>query len=267
MTAIKETDKSKRKNVKKQFDQQADLYGSSKAHSKGDSLRIMTQLASERDYTLSLDIGTGPGFTAFAMAPFSQLVIATDIAPKMLTVASSLMAKRDIANVDLCLAAAEALPFKNNMFDLVTCRTAMHHFTDVHRALTEAGRVLKPGSVLLIADTSTPNDPDVRAWHQEVEIRRDPTHVKNLSVPEWIQHLTEAGFTPDYTELTRVRLDVNSWTTTSGTDSDESHRLLQTWASAPDDVVNAFSIVPKHDGNFAFSWPCLVVRAISSHQL
>ncbi len=69
MTGIKETDKSRRQNVKKQFDRQADLYGSSKAHSKGDSLRIMTQLASERDYTLSLDIGTGPGFTAFAIDP------------------------------------------------------------------------------------------------------------------------------------------------------------------------------------------------------
>ncbi len=193
-------------------------------------------------------------------------MIATDIAPKMLTVARSAMATRDITNMDLCLAAAEALPFKDNMFDLVTCRTAMHHFTDVGSALTEAGRVLKPGSVLLIADTSTSNDPDVRTWHQEVEIRRDPTHVKNLSVPDWIQHLTKAGFTPDYTELTRVQLDVNNWTTTSGTDPDESQRLLQTWSSAPDNVVDEFSIVRKNDGNFTFSWPCLVVRAISSHK-
>ena len=68
-----------------QFHRQAAKYAVSEAHSSGESLRIiLTAWASLDRYTLGLDIATGPGFTAFAVAEFCDTVVASDIAQGML---------------------------------------------------------------------------------------------------------------------------------------------------------------------------------------
>lgn len=47
---------------------------------------------------------------------------------------------------------AEALPFKDSSFDLVTCQTLMIHVADPHVVLGEMIRVAKPGGLILLAE-------------------------------------------------------------------------------------------------------------------
>ena len=47
------------------------------------------------------------------------------------------------------------------------------------------GRVLKPGGKLLIADTSVPADTELDRQINEIEILRDPSHVRNYNEQEW----------------------------------------------------------------------------------
>lgn len=244
-----------------QFGRQAQEYAVSRPHAMGESLAVLSRLASEGSYRRAVDIATGAGFTAFAVAPYAEWVLATDVARAMLEQVRRLRFERGHANVRLALASAEALPFRDGSFDLATCRTAPHHFPRVHTFLAEVARVLTPGGTFLLADTSAPEDSAVAAWQHDVERRRDPSHVRNLSQSEWEEALAAAGLEVDSTIMTRVDLDLESWVSRSATPRDEVERLRAAWQNAPTNVVDAFRIESAGDGNFAFSWPCLVARA------
>ena len=92
----------------------------------------------------ALDIATGAGHTAAAFAPHVARVIASDLTEEMLQEAAKLAAAKGFANMETARADAEALPFEDARFDLVTCRIAAHHFPDVPTFVAEVWRVLKP---------------------------------------------------------------------------------------------------------------------------
>lgn len=50
------------------------------------------------------------------------------------------------------LGTAEAIPFPDNYFDMVTCQTVLVHVKEVAPALKEMLRVLKPGGLLAVAE-------------------------------------------------------------------------------------------------------------------
>jgi SAM-dependent methyltransferase len=50
------------------------------------------------------------------------------------------------------VASAEALPFPDGSFDLVTCQTVLMHVRDPRHVLGEMKRVLRPGGRLLVAE-------------------------------------------------------------------------------------------------------------------
>ena len=244
-----------------QFERQAAEYAVSRPHATGESLAALARLAAQGRYQRAVDVATGAGFTAFAAAPYSEWVLATDVARGMLEQVRRLRSERGLHNIRLALASAEALPLRDGSIDLATCRTAPHHFRDVRRFLAETARVLAPGGTFLLADTSAPPDRAAAAWQHDVERRRDPSHVRNLSQSEWEDALADAGLEVDCTTMTRVDLNLERWTARSATPPEEIERLRTAWRNAPPSAVEAFRIEPAGDGNFTFSWPCLVARA------
>ena len=54
-------------------------------------------------------------------------------------------------------ADAEALPFPDCHFDLVTCRIAAHHFAGVPTFVAEVWRVLRKGGTLALVDNVAPD--------------------------------------------------------------------------------------------------------------
>lgn len=247
----------------RQFSRQAAEYARSPAHFAAESLKVIGRLASEARYSTAVDIATGPGFTAFEIAPYADLVLATDPATGMLQQARRIASARGLSNIALAAAVAEALPLRDGGVDLVTCRTAPHHFSDVHAFLREVARVLRSGGTFIIADSSSPEDSTVENWMNDVERRRDPTHARNLRESEWRQAIADAGLILDFEATTRVYMTFSDWTARSGTPKDEVERLLADWRSAPEAAVRAFRIErtagPVED--FNFSWPVFVCRA------
>ncbi|RDV24167.1 bifunctional demethylmenaquinone methyltransferase/2-methoxy-6-polyprenyl-1,4-benzoquinol methylase UbiE [Alteromonas aestuariivivens] len=107
-----------------------------------------------------LDLAGGTGDLA---AKFSRLVGPTgsvtlaDINHSMLTVGRNKL--RDmglISNLDYVQADAEALPFPDNSFDLVTMAFGLRNVTEKQNALNSIFRVLKPGGRLLVLEFSKP---------------------------------------------------------------------------------------------------------------
>ncbi|MBN1287902.1 MAG: methyltransferase domain-containing protein [Anaerolineae bacterium] len=182
------------------FGARAAFYGASKCHTDPAVLgRVVELAAPQPDWTV-LDVGTGTGHTAFALAPHVASVVAVDITPEMLAEAERLCAARNVDNVTFRLADAHAIPFDDGVFDLVTCRRAAHHFSNLLEALHEMRRALKPGGRLLIDDRSGPEDAAADAIMNRLDRYHDESHVRQYRPSRWRAMLEALGFAVEAVE-------------------------------------------------------------------
>ena len=145
------------------FDRNARRYAESPVHQSGPSLAVLLRLAEPGPGDVALDVATGTGHTALAVAEHAAEVIGLDVSSKMLAEARRLAAEQGRANVRFVEGSAEALPFPDGQFTLVTSRHAPHHFRSVETFLAEVFRVLKAGGRFVIADQISPAADD-QAW-------------------------------------------------------------------------------------------------------
>jgi ubiquinone/menaquinone biosynthesis C-methylase UbiE len=197
--------------VQSQFGANAERYAVSRVHAEGESLARLVQAVRPHKDWLALDIATGPGHTAFAFAAHVRHVVASDLTPEMLHVARGIAAKRGLSNVSFAEAQAEKLPFADDSFDLVICRTAPHHFADVPVFVTEVARLLRPGGVFGLVDNISPDDAKVAADHNAFEKLRDPSHGRCLSEREWLDLIARAGLVMRHREILTKDIELEGW--------------------------------------------------------
>ena len=247
------------------FGPQAAVYATSKVHIRDDSLESVERMVDAANgsnrYGWTIDLGNGAGFTAFAVAGVSDRVIASDVTGPMLRQARLLGAERGIANLGLSQNAAEALTLSDELVDLVTSRVSAHHFRDFEKTLDEAQRVLKPGGSLLMADSVAPEDDAVTEWMNDIELRRDFSHVENRKISRITELVTERGFTVVKNDYPRIYLRFNEWTARTKVSAEETEALRKEFLKAPSATREAFQVAPVHN-DIAFSWPCWVFRAV-----
>ncbi len=102
-----------------------------------------------------LDLATGTGdiaFEALKVAPKSTIVGADFALPMMFVGRRNTLGQY----VRWCGADALNLPFKSATFDAVVEGYLVRNVPDIHRALQEQWRVLKPGGRVVILDSSPP---------------------------------------------------------------------------------------------------------------
>lgn len=125
-----------------------------------------------RRFARALDVACGTGQSAKALAAVCESVDAIDVSADMLA-----HADQD-ARIHYQQASAEALPFPDDHFDLLTVGLAFHWF-DQSAFLREAHRVLKPGTWLIIYTNGfngeMADNADFRSWAWEVYPQRFPT--------------------------------------------------------------------------------------------
>ena len=99
-----------------------------------------------------LDVGTGAGTLALALAPLVREVVGIDLVPELLEAA-----RRDAPdNVTFVEGDATALPFESFSFDLACSRRTFHHVHRPEVALAELARVTKRGGRVLVDDQIAP---------------------------------------------------------------------------------------------------------------
>lgn len=186
---------STEKDARRIFGERAARYTTSAAHTDPQVLaRVVGLAAPGRDWQV-LDVATGTGHTAFALAAHVRAVIGIDLTVEMLAESRKLQAARAISNVTFGLADVHALPFASGTFNLVTCRRAAHHFSRIGQALGEIARVLRAGGRVVIDDRSVPEDDFVDACMNRLDRYHDESHVREYRASEWRRLLEDHGFT------------------------------------------------------------------------
>ncbi len=104
-----------------------------------------------------LDLATGTGDLAIALAQEGRTVAGADFCLDMLAVAREKAAGPGSRRLSLSAADALALPFGEASFDAVTVGFGVRNFADLSRGLSEIRRVLRPGGKLLILEFSQPH--------------------------------------------------------------------------------------------------------------
>jgi ubiquinone/menaquinone biosynthesis C-methylase UbiE len=196
--------------VQEQFGKTAATYLTSKPHAKGQSLQRLVALTSPQKDWRVLDIATGGGHVAYTFAPHVARVWATDITQEMLDMVKAEAAKRGLANVRTAYAKAEALPFEDATFDLVTCRIAPHHFDSIPDFLREVHRVLKPSGLFALVDNVVPAG-SVGDYVNAFERFRDPSHLRAWTMQEWREALAQAGLAVGHEEQIYKTMEFASW--------------------------------------------------------
>ncbi|KZN63288.1 hypothetical protein N473_17825 [Pseudoalteromonas luteoviolacea CPMOR-1] len=97
-----------------------------------------------------LDVGCGPGSITidFAERFARSEVHGIDIEQGQIEIAANDAAQKGIKNCHFKTASIFDLPYEDNYFDAVYGHTILMQFSNVHDALTEIKRVLKPGGII-----------------------------------------------------------------------------------------------------------------------
>jgi len=239
------------------FGQRASFYTTSAAHTEKAVLDRVVALAQPHPVALVLDVGTGTGHTAFALAPHVKLVIATDITPEMLNEGRRLKDELGMQNVEFRMADAHELPFEDATFDIVTCRRAAHHFTDIARALREMKRVLKPDGRLVIDDRSVPEDDFVDATMNHLDLLHDPSHMREYRPSEWKTMLVEAGFEVEAIEPYTRHRPLSALTANAG--SENAARIHAIIAALDESQRAAMNVVEQDVEIYTNHWFVMAV--------
>ncbi len=222
-----------RESVRERFGRAARGYVSSPTHAAEADLARIVAVSGAARCSLVLDIATGGGHTAIAMAPHVARVLATDLTPEMLDSAREHSASRGAANIDFAIADAEDLPFEDRSFDIVTCRIAAHHFPKPAAFVREVARVLRPGGTFVLQDQIVPEDAANAAVVEAFESLRDPSHARALPLSEWLSLLEETGLTVASVDIVAKRHPFLEWTSLQSCTSETVDELIRIVADAP----------------------------------
>ena len=137
-----------------------------------------------------LDIGCGGGANLLRLLAVAPEGHATGIDHSACAVETSRQTCADAiaqGRADVLEGSADALPFGDKSLDVVTAFETIYFWPDLHTALIEIRRVLKPGGILLICNE---DDGENEAMHAFVAERDD---MRTYTEEQLREALAEAG--------------------------------------------------------------------------
>jgi hypothetical protein len=185
------------------WSERAALYRTSAVHARGPDLDLFA--AWSAGALNALDVATGGGHVARRLRELGLEVVSADPAPGM---------EPDV------VCPAEALPFPDESFDVVACRRAAHHFSDVSTALAEMARVSR--GLVLLQDAVW-----VSEEVEEAERLRDPSHIAHLSEAQWRGLFARHGLGLEEVERFEEYLDFESWFARTGCTGETAARVRE----------------------------------------
>jgi ubiquinone/menaquinone biosynthesis C-methylase UbiE len=125
----------------------------------------------------ALDVGTGAGALALALAPLVREVVGLDPVPELLELARA----RALPNTEFVEGDGTALAFPDGSFDLAGTHRTLHHIERPDLVAAEMARVTRSGGHVLVVDQLAPDDEAHARVLHEFETTRDRSHTRLLT--------------------------------------------------------------------------------------
>lgn len=183
-----------------------------------------------------LDVGTGTGIVAHAIAPLVKQVIGLDKSQDMLEhsnwYGNMYFIKRNILSPI----------FNEGVFDKVTIRQVFHHILrGTQRAMNEAYRVLKPGGMIVFSE-GIPPSPAVKQDY--IEIFRLKEKRLTFMEEDLVALMERAGFKDIQLKIVWLRkVSVQNWLTNSGLPQAIQDEIFKLHVYANDYFKKAYNMV------------------------
>jgi ubiquinone/menaquinone biosynthesis C-methylase UbiE len=189
-----------------QFTRQAPAFSAAAMITDENVLAMIVERAGVGAGDTVLDVACGPGLVVSAFAPHVRHATGIDFTPAMLDRARALATKMGLRNVSWDQGDAYSLPYRNASFSIAVTRYSLHHLIDPLAALREMVRVCVPGGRIVVVDAyASENSAKAAAFHR-VEVLRDPSHARSLSLAELCALFPRAGLPEP--QATRYELHV-----------------------------------------------------------
>lgn len=200
---------------------------------QGDTVEVMVALAAPGPDAAALDVATGTGLVAFALAEEitgNGYVIGVDFTAAMLARAMDEQetdgTSANGGQVALAAGDATRLPFPDGMFSIVTCRFSVHHFTHAIPAMQEMARVLAPGGRLVIGEFGMPEDEEKAAYFNRMERLRGHSHVQAFNESQLRRLMADIGCPVQDARLLKREMLASEWFESANT-TDENREAAR----------------------------------------
>ena len=132
-----------------------------------------------------LDVGSGDGAAASAVAPYCKKLTCIDTNAKMIDVARERLAK--FSHVEAHVADAHDLPFADERFDSVLLFHTLTYAERPARVLEECARVLRPGGRLVVQCLDAHRQPEVTTPYGERHHGFSPRAIRRMLAAAGLQ--------------------------------------------------------------------------------
>lgn len=162
ITPYKDSTLGKKQQIAKMFDAISNEYdGLNRIISFGIDIKWrnkVVQIVADAQPKNILDIATGTGDLAINLTRTNaSQIIGLDISEGMLDVGRQKILKKELhETIDMVVGDSENLPFDDNAFDAITVAFGVRNFENLEIGLAEILRVLKPGGIVVVLETSVP---------------------------------------------------------------------------------------------------------------
>mgnify|MGYP005672941831 FL=1 len=162
ITPYKNSKRGKKQQITKMFDTIAGEYDSlNRVISFGIDIKWRNKVVSlikKKKPNNILDIATGTGDLAINLADTgTKKIVGLDISKGMLEIGKEKIRSKQLSElIDMQIGDSENIPFKNDSFDAITVAFGVRNFETLEKGLKEIFRVLKPGGIFIVLETSVP---------------------------------------------------------------------------------------------------------------
>ncbi|MDY8138815.1 bifunctional demethylmenaquinone methyltransferase/2-methoxy-6-polyprenyl-1,4-benzoquinol methylase UbiE [Aquimarina sp. 2201CG5-10] len=172
ITPYNDNSRSKKEQVAEMFDTISGNYdGLNRVISFGIDVKWrkkVVALVGKNNPKTILDVATGTGDLAINLSKTgASEIIGLDISSGMLEVGKNKINAKNLDKViSMVQGDSENLPYTDNYFDAITVAFGVRNFENLEKGLSEIFRVLKPGGLFVVLETSNPTKTPYRQGYK-----------------------------------------------------------------------------------------------------
>lgn len=175
--------------VKRQFDIQAQNFSNWSVTKNEEYMQAYFEFIDLQKEDELLDVACGTGEFSVFCARRIKRVHGIDISPGMIELANKLAQNSGLANVAFECHDVEHIPWADNSFSVVQCRSAFHHMENYSQVFNEMLRCCESNGRVAVQDIMAYEDQKVNSFFEALEKEVDVSHNATLQRKEFIDLL------------------------------------------------------------------------------